>query len=80
MLSTPHTAAQRAALIDAYRRWKDAMDAFGAVQQSAPPAVLEQRPDARRQCEEVQRLFDALNDQARRSVRWQRTPTDGSHA
>jgi hypothetical protein len=70
MLSSPHPTPQCMALIDAYRRWKSAQDVFSAMQESAPPAVLEQRPDARRQCEEVQRLFAALNDQARRSVRW----------
>jgi hypothetical protein len=70
MLPGPNRTSQCTALIDAYRRWKDAQDAFSALQESAPPAVLEQRPDARRQCEEVQRLFAALNDQARRSVRW----------
>jgi len=70
MLSGPHPTPQCVALSNAYRRWKDASDAFSALQESAPPAVLEQRPDARRQCEEVQRLFAELNDQARRSVRW----------
>ncbi|HET9208449.1 MAG TPA: hypothetical protein VFO28_19575 [Burkholderiaceae bacterium] len=70
MFPDPHPSSQRMALVDAYRRWKDAQDAFSALQESAPPAVLEQRPDARRQCEEVQRLFAALNDEARRSVRW----------
>jgi hypothetical protein len=70
MLSGSHVKPQRSALIDAYQRWKRAMDAFSALQESAPPAVLEQRPEARRQCEEVQRLFAALHDEARRSVRW----------
>jgi len=70
MLSSQYPTTQFIALSDAYRRWKVALDAFSALQASAPPAVLEQRPDARRQCEEVQRLFAALNDQARRSVRW----------
>ena len=70
MLSEMHVTARRSALIDAYQRWKDAMEAFSALQESAPPAVLEQRPEVRRQCEEVQRLFAALNHEARRSVRW----------